>query len=406
MKEVLAVIRMNKMNETKQALVEAGIASFTARKVVGRGQGKVDYLLLEGRRRRATKRPSASWAPGPKMVPKRMLIVVVPDKIVPRVVSTIIDVNRTGNPGDGKIFVMPVRRGHPHSHRRMRQRGVGRNGGLSQSSERTNSHEPFFITSADDVRTELLKAYPTKVARKRSTQILVNQKDPETIVPEIAANVRTIPGIISQRGCTYAGCKGVVLGPTRDIVNITHGPIGCGFYSWLTRRNQTRPPTGDDDNFMTYCFSTDMKEEDIVFGGVKRLRTAIQEAYDIFHPKAIAVFSTCPVGLDRRRRSRRGPGNEGKAGHQRLRLQLRGLPGRQPVGRPPYRQQRPVQARDRPGRHAARPASSTSACWASTTSAATPSCSKTCSSGAGSIWWPRSAATRRWGSSRTPTWPT
>ena len=37
-----------------------------------------------------------------------MLIVVVPDKIVPRVVDTIIGVNRTGNPGDGKVFVMPV----------------------------------------------------------------------------------------------------------------------------------------------------------------------------------------------------------------------------------------------------------------------------------------------------------
>lgn len=151
--------------------------------------------------------------------------------------------------------------------------------------------------STEDVRAELLKAYPAKVARKRSTQILINELNPETVVPEIVANVRTIPGIISQRGCTYAGCKGVVLGPTRDIVNITHGPIGCGFYSWLTRRNQTKPPTNEHDNFMTYCFSTDMKEEDIVFGGVKRLRQAIQEAYDIFHPKAIAVFSTCPVGL-------------------------------------------------------------------------------------------------------------
>ena len=151
--------------------------------------------------------------------------------------------------------------------------------------------------SAEEARAELLKAYPTKVARKRSAQLLVNQEDPETVVPAITANVRTIPGIITQRGCTYAGCKGVVLGPTRDIVNITHGPIGCAFYSWLTRRNQTRPPTNEHDNFITYCFSTDMKEEDIVFGGVKRLRTAIQEAYDAFHPKAIAVFSTCPVGL-------------------------------------------------------------------------------------------------------------
>ena len=48
MKEVMAVIRMNKMNETKQALAEAGISSFTARDVVGRGKGKVDYLLLKG----------------------------------------------------------------------------------------------------------------------------------------------------------------------------------------------------------------------------------------------------------------------------------------------------------------------------------------------------------------------
>ncbi len=148
-----------------------------------------------------------------------------------------------------------------------------------------------------EVRQDLAKIYPPKVARKRSQQIVVNEKGAGKAVPEILANVRTTPGIITQRGCTYAGCKGVVLGPTRDIVNITHGPIGCGFYSWLTRRNQTRPPTAEDDNFMTYCFSTDMQEEEIIFGGEKKLRAAIQEAFDLFHPKAIAVFSTCPVGL-------------------------------------------------------------------------------------------------------------
>jgi nitrogenase molybdenum-iron protein alpha chain len=111
------------------------------------------------------------------------------------------------------------------------------------------------------------------------------------------ANVRTIPGIITMRGCTYAGCKGVILGPTRDIVNITHGPIGCGFYSWLTRRNQTDASAPGAENYMTYAFSTDMQEKDIIFGGEKKLEQAIQEAYDLFHPKAIAVFATCPVGL-------------------------------------------------------------------------------------------------------------
>ena len=144
------------------------------------------------------------------------------------------------------------------------------------------------------IREELISRYPAKVAKKRSKSIVIN--DPETI-PEVQANVRTVPGIITQRGCSYAGCKGVVLGPTRDIVNITHGPIGCSFYSWLTRRNQTRPESPTDENYITYCFSTDMQEENIVFGGEKKLKVAIQEAYDLFHPKAIAIFSTCPVGL-------------------------------------------------------------------------------------------------------------
>ena len=149
--------------------------------------------------------------------------------------------------------------------------------------------------NVEEIRKELIAKMPTKVARKRAKAMIPGADTGEEI-PEILANVRTIPGIITQRGCTYAGCKGVVLGPTRDIVNLTHGPIGCGFYSWLTRRNETDAGP-DGDNFMTYCFSTDMTEHDIVFGGMKKLTQAIQEAYDNFHPKAIAIFSTCPVGL-------------------------------------------------------------------------------------------------------------
>ena len=144
------------------------------------------------------------------------------------------------------------------------------------------------------VREELIQRYPSKVAKKRAKSIIVN--DPE-IIPEVQANVRTVPGIITQRGCSYAGCKGVVLGPTRDIVNIVHGPIGCSFYAWLTRRNQTRTESLMDANYIPYCFSTDMQEENVVFGGEKKLKVAIQEAYDLFHPKSIAIFSTCPVGL-------------------------------------------------------------------------------------------------------------
>ena len=153
------------------------------------------------------------------------------------------------------------------------------------------------LPDPEEVKKELLAKYPAKVARKRSKQITVNQVNEDGTVAAVGANVRTVPGIITQRGCCYAGCKGVILGPTRDIVNITHGPIGCGFYSWLTRRNQTRPESDAHENYMPYCFSTDMQDSDIVFGGEKKLKAAIQEAYDLFKPKAISIFSTCPVGL-------------------------------------------------------------------------------------------------------------
>jgi len=150
--------------------------------------------------------------------------------------------------------------------------------------------------NVEEIKKELIAKMPTKVARKRAKAIVPGAGGGSEEIPEIQANVRTVPGIITQRGCTYAGCKGVVLGPSRDIVNLTHGPIGCGFYSWLTRRNETNPGP-DGENFIPYAFSTDMTEHDIVFGGMKKLAAAVQEAYDNFHPKAISIFSTCPVGL-------------------------------------------------------------------------------------------------------------
>ena len=108
MKEVLAVIRMNKMNETKRALADAGIVSATARKVMGRGKGKVDFLLLKGAEE-GYEEAINQLAPGPKLIPKRLLTLAVPDDAVPKAVRTIIDINQTGSPGDGKVFVMPLR---------------------------------------------------------------------------------------------------------------------------------------------------------------------------------------------------------------------------------------------------------------------------------------------------------
>ncbi|BDV00711.1 P-II family nitrogen regulator [Thermodesulfomicrobium sp. WS] len=107
MKEVIAVIRMNKMNATKKALTDAGIAAFFAHECFGRGKGLVDPSALDGVKR-GVEEAVAAVADPIKLYPKRMLTVVVPDEMVDDVVSTIMEANRTGQPGDGKIFVLPV----------------------------------------------------------------------------------------------------------------------------------------------------------------------------------------------------------------------------------------------------------------------------------------------------------
>jgi nitrogen regulatory protein PII 2 len=107
MKEVMAIIRMNMMNKTKKALTDAGISSMTAKDVLGRGKGLVDYHLLEGAEK-GYEEAIAQLGQSQRLIPKRLLVVVVQDKLLPKTVSTIIAVNQTGKSGDGKIFVMPV----------------------------------------------------------------------------------------------------------------------------------------------------------------------------------------------------------------------------------------------------------------------------------------------------------
>ena len=107
MKEVMAIVRMNMMNQTKRALSDAGISSMTARDVLGRGKGLVDYSLLEGAEKGYEEAISQLGQSG-RLIPKRLLFVIVPDNLVDTTVRTIISVNRTSKSGDGKIFVMPI----------------------------------------------------------------------------------------------------------------------------------------------------------------------------------------------------------------------------------------------------------------------------------------------------------
>lgn len=107
MREIMAIIRMNMMNKTKEALSEVGICSMTAKEVLGRGKGLVDTSLMEGAEK-GYEEAIAQLGQSQRLIPKRLLILVVPDKLVDKTVKTLIKVNQTGKSGDGKIFVMPV----------------------------------------------------------------------------------------------------------------------------------------------------------------------------------------------------------------------------------------------------------------------------------------------------------
>ncbi len=108
MKEVIAIIRRHRLQETKAGLLGIGIPALTMVSVEGRGKQKglpgwnyeLDPALTEIEERNT----GASM----RFVPKRMIYTVVEDEDVPKVVETIIRTNQSGHIGDGKIFVCPV----------------------------------------------------------------------------------------------------------------------------------------------------------------------------------------------------------------------------------------------------------------------------------------------------------
>lgn len=121
MKEITAIIRRDKLPETKKVLEDLGYPSLTIQSVDGRGRqrgamcAEMDSEMPESYCTAVKLKPTPSaYALEhtlPKValfVPKRLLTVVVPDDVVTKIVKSIIRVNQTGRNGDGKIFVAPI----------------------------------------------------------------------------------------------------------------------------------------------------------------------------------------------------------------------------------------------------------------------------------------------------------
>ncbi|MCP3780128.1 MULTISPECIES: nitrogenase molybdenum-iron protein alpha chain [unclassified Paenibacillus] len=145
---------------------------------------------------------------------------------------------------------------------------------------------------------EILEIYPEKAKKDRTKHFEI--ADEELVncgTCSIKSNMKSRPGVMTARGCAFAGSKGVVWGPIKDMVHISHGPIGCGQYSWGTRRNYANGVLGID-NFTAMQITSNFQEKDIVFGGDKKLEVICREIKEMFPlAKGISVQSECPVGL-------------------------------------------------------------------------------------------------------------
>ena len=105
MKEITAIIRMNKVQKTKDALLGCGFPSFTVRRAMGRGKQKGLCFEFDPPLPDPEKNEAGNCI---RFIPKRMFTIVVDDASVNEVVRKIIEVNQTGHVGDGKIFVSNI----------------------------------------------------------------------------------------------------------------------------------------------------------------------------------------------------------------------------------------------------------------------------------------------------------
>jgi nitrogenase molybdenum-cofactor synthesis protein NifE len=95
----------------------------------------------------------------------------------------------------------------------------------------------------------------------------------------------------AQGGCAFDGAM-IALVPITDAAHLVHGPIACAGNSWGSRGSLSSGP-------MLYKtgFTTDVGENDVIFGGEKKLYQAILEIKERYQPAAVFVYATCVTAL-------------------------------------------------------------------------------------------------------------
>ena len=108
MKEIYAIIRINKVYDTKKSLEEIGFPCLTAFSYRVFGRGKQKGLIDEVSFAISPEVTELAKGGGMKYIPKRLLYLAVNDEDIARVVDAVIQANQTGHHGDGRIFVCPL----------------------------------------------------------------------------------------------------------------------------------------------------------------------------------------------------------------------------------------------------------------------------------------------------------
>jgi nitrogen regulatory protein P-II 1 len=100
MKLIKAIIRPNKVDEVRAALDKASLSGMTVTEVRGHGRQKGHKAVYRGREYDVS------------LLPKTMIEMVVGDNVSDEVVRIIMEAARTGDIGDGRIFVLDIEEGH------------------------------------------------------------------------------------------------------------------------------------------------------------------------------------------------------------------------------------------------------------------------------------------------------
>ena len=96
MKLIKAIVRPNKVDDVRDALGRISLPGMTVTEVRGHGKQKGHTSIYRGKEYDVS------------LLPKMQIEVVVPDAMVPDCIRAVIEAARTGEIGDGRVFVMPV----------------------------------------------------------------------------------------------------------------------------------------------------------------------------------------------------------------------------------------------------------------------------------------------------------